>query len=124
MTKRAPRRPRLTRAPKRPLPSSVPLVASIAPSAAQPLPPSPSGAGPRFPITGLEASFLWLVVVLAWIFAGPRGGGPFALWAACTVCGLTLASLITIGRRWPFAGYLMLCFVAGLFGGRRGGRRW
>jgi hypothetical protein len=37
-----------------------------------------------------------------------------------------LASLIVIGRRWPFAGYLMLCFAAGLIGMSRPwrGGRW
>jgi hypothetical protein len=120
-----PRRRSRTHAPK---PFGAASVLLVSPNASAPAPDtaaSPSGAARRFPISAVEASFLWLAVVLCWIFAGPRGWGPAPLPVAYAVVGATLASLIVIGRRWPFAGYLMLCFAAGLIGmGRpwRGGR--
>jgi hypothetical protein len=57
------------------------------------------------------------------LFTGPRHTGAFPLPIALAVCATTLFALVTIGKRWPWAGFLMLAFLSGLLGGRRG-RRW
>jgi hypothetical protein len=102
--------------------ASVPSVPFGAPAPAGPAASPPSGGGPRFRVTAVEFSLLWVVLIGFWLFTGPRNTGAFPLPIALAVCGATLFSLIVIGRRWPFVGMLMLSFVFGLFGGRGRGR--
>ena len=80
-------------------------------SRAAPASLAPSVPAPRRGwLSGVELSLLWMVLVVAWIFARPRNIPHFPTSVAFAVCGLTLASLIVIGRRWPLAGYLFLFF--------------
>jgi hypothetical protein len=127
-----PRRPRPAR------PTSVPPVApplgapgvsgrqNNAPAPAPDTPPALSGSPRRPWLSGVELSFLWLLVVGCWIFAGPRGTGAFPLPIAYTTVALTIAALVCLGRRWLTFGYLVACFVTGLLGMPRPwrGRRW
>jgi hypothetical protein len=73
-------------------------------------------------------SFIWLALVACYVFHGPRGHGAFPTEVAFLITGVTIYSLVVLGKRFPTFGAIMAMFFAGLLsglcsGGRRG-RRW
>jgi hypothetical protein len=68
-------------------------------------------------------ALLWMTVVIAYLFGGPRNCGPAPTPIAFAVIGATLFSLIVLGKRFPWFGLFLLMLLSELMrGGRR--RRW
>jgi hypothetical protein len=68
-------------------------------------------------------SLIWMALVVAFLFTGPRNTGPFPVSIAWMVVGATVFSLFTLGKRWPWFGLFLIMLIGGLIsGGRR--RRW
>jgi hypothetical protein len=66
-------------------------------------------------------SVIWMAVVVAYLFGGPRPTS-VSTPIAYMVVGSTIFSLFTLGKRFPLFGW----FLFGLFNGMTGGgrRRW
>jgi hypothetical protein len=69
-------------------------------------------------------SLIWMAVVVAYMFGGPRNYGPVPVQLAWLLVLMTLFSLLTLGKRFPMFGLFMLMVITSLMrgGGRR--RRW
>jgi hypothetical protein len=78
---------------------------------------------PASGITLVEFSLLWMLLIVLYLFTGPRGFGPVPVAVSWLLIGTTIFSLIVLARRFPLFGYFLVAFVSGLMsGGRR--RRW
>ena len=71
-------------------------------------------------------SLIWLAVIVAYLFGGPRNYGPVPVQISFLLVGATLISLIALGKRYPTFGLFMLMMITAAFrgGGRRGLRLW
>ena len=65
-------------------------------------------------------SLLWMAIVVAYLFAGPRGYGHAPLPLALLIVGTTIYSLVVLGRRFPMFGFFLICLISGLVNGRGG----
>ena len=70
-------------------------------------------------------SLIWMAIVIAYLFGGPRGWGPAPTPIAFAIVGATVFSLATLGKRFPLFGLFLLMMISSLLrGGGRGRRRW
>jgi hypothetical protein len=68
-------------------------------------------------------SLLWMTLIVAYLFAGPRGYGPVPVELSYLLVGTTIFSLIVLGKRFPLFGYFTIIIFCGLFSALVGGRR-
>jgi hypothetical protein len=67
-------------------------------------------------------SLLWMAIIVAYLFNGPRGFGPVPVELAWLLVGTTVFALFVLGRRFPMFGLFLLIMITSLFS--RGRRRW
>jgi hypothetical protein len=68
-------------------------------------------------------SLFWVAIIVAYLFAGPRGFGPVPVPVSLAIISATVFSLIVLGKRFPWFGYFLVVLISSLLsGGRR--RRW
>jgi hypothetical protein len=68
-------------------------------------------------------SVIWMAVVVAYTFGGPRNYGPVPVELSYLLVGTTIFSFVVLGKRFPTFGYITTIIVCGLLSGLRGGRR-
>jgi hypothetical protein len=67
---------------------------------------------------------IWMAVVIAYLFNGPRGYGAAPTPIAFLTVGSTVFALFTLGKRFRMFGLFLLMVISSLVSGGRRGRRW
>jgi hypothetical protein len=74
-----------------------------------PVPRTPSSAGPLYPLVVYGAAFMWVVVLLGLGFAG-RSGHRWAFLAGMILYGADMIALLVTFSIWAFAVHAVLIF--------------
>jgi hypothetical protein len=68
---------------------------------------------------------LWMALIVAYLFTGPRNFGPVPVQLSWLIIGATIFSLIVLGKRFPLFGLFLIIMITSAFSrGGRGRRRW
>ena len=103
------RKPRVPRRPRTSVPAlQPPLAVSETPFDAA---PAVVATVSRDLTKSVIFSLLWMAIVAAYIFAGPRNYGPVPVAVAWLVVGTTVFSLIVLGKRFPMFGYFLIVMI-------------